>query len=858
MSKVRKSVLISIVQELANVNESIISEKSIDINSFSEFQQNAIEIGEYIENTYTDCDISPVIGALEEYCECLFQLSQAYGVDKKTTDNITKKIRKLLNNLKNDIEYKLPKDKPLVVFFPYKAAMWDSLESIYLAAKADDRVEAIVVPIPYYDRNPDGSFGVMHYEGMDLPEGIEIIDWESYDLSTEKPDIAYIHNPYDDCNHVTSVHPKFYSYNLKKDVGTLIYCPYFATSGSLGESWGMAPCFTHVDYILVQAPYFADVIDKSIPKDKIITFGSPKFDRVINMCKNPPEPPAEWVPMMAGKKAYFYNTSISGALANTVVFLKKMEYVFNTFIDNPQACLIWRPHPLLDSTFSSMRPEFKGVYNSLKRQFVERKIGILDTNPDIEYTISLCDAYIGDAGTSVTSLFGMAAKPLFIFDNRINELPDDMLWKNAFVPLYPYEINKNENYTLMYNRLYVADCDMNFRYLATLDERYRGGWSYHGAHKIGDKYYGVGFDYPIITEVLPDSTVWNYELEDPRGGAGLNFYNSVTYKNYIYLIPFRYPALARFDVDTKEVLYLPNVQNYCVGKNATGDDVFGGIAVSEKNGKIYIASATDNHCIVLDADTMDAEVLEINANNCNGTAYLQWEDKGSDILWMLPQIGSIVHRWNTLTGEVQEFDLTYPEFMCIDRYRRCIVEMRPYNSVAVCDEYAYFTPEYGNKYIKLNLDTKEVSEWQLPYEENMYAEGYKVSPVMWNTIYNSIFYPNHPYYDDGDFRMVSASERKIYKVNLKENICMEVQYSVDKSEIMDALAGFNDEEKGLRYCCLENAFNTLEDFIKDNITGPKFNVDDCRKSYSRISATIDGSCGQKVHEFVYNQKYGDK
>ena len=39
----------------------------------------------------------------------------------------------------------------------------------------------------------------------------------------------------------------------------------------------------------------------------------------------------------------------------------------------------------------------------LKREFVRTKTGILDETPDIENAIALCDAYIGDAGTSVTS-----------------------------------------------------------------------------------------------------------------------------------------------------------------------------------------------------------------------------------------------------------------------------------------------------------------------------------------------------------------------------------------------------------------------------------------------------------------------
>lgn len=45
-----------------------------------------------------------------------------------------------------------------VVFLPYKASMWDSLESVWKAADEDPNCDAYVVPIPYYDRNSDGSY----------------------------------------------------------------------------------------------------------------------------------------------------------------------------------------------------------------------------------------------------------------------------------------------------------------------------------------------------------------------------------------------------------------------------------------------------------------------------------------------------------------------------------------------------------------------------------------------------------------------------------------------------------------------------------------------------------------------------
>lgn len=58
----------------------------------------------------------------------------------------------------------MAKRRRSVVFLPYKASAWDSLESVWRAAEANSDCDAYVIPIPYYYKNSDGSFGEMRYE----------------------------------------------------------------------------------------------------------------------------------------------------------------------------------------------------------------------------------------------------------------------------------------------------------------------------------------------------------------------------------------------------------------------------------------------------------------------------------------------------------------------------------------------------------------------------------------------------------------------------------------------------------------------------------------------------------------------
>ena len=298
-----------------------------------------------------------------------------------------------------------------IVFMPYKASMWDSLESIWIAANEDPDCEAYVVPIPYYDKKPDGKLGAYHYEGGDFPEDVPVVDYREYDLAKRKPYAIYIHNPYDYANYVTTVALDYYSDKLKKYTENLVYVPYYSTAGGMSEDQSLCPVYMNADYIVVQGERYRKFFDSRLPDKKFLPLGSPKFDRVLRLCKNPPKAPVEWKAGLAGRRVYFYNTSLGGMLADTGNFLMKMQYVFNTFKGRDDSLVIWRPHPLMESTFDSLRGAYKPIYQKLKQYFLQENIGILDETPDIEKTIALCDAYIGDGGTSVTSLFGMAGKP---------------------------------------------------------------------------------------------------------------------------------------------------------------------------------------------------------------------------------------------------------------------------------------------------------------------------------------------------------------------------------------------------------------------------------------------------------------
>lgn len=401
----------------------------------AECQEFAVDLGNAIEETEGEGCVT--VSHVEEYCETLFRVfedSNASCDANKIYKILKKQLLRVENSVKNDIPVRKE-----VVFFPYKASMWDSLESIYLAAKEDPNCDAYCVPIPYFDLDANRSFSTMHYEGNEYPKNIEITDWQLYDLEERKPDIIFIHNPYDEYNNVTSVHPRYYAKNLKKYTDKLVYIPYFIwdeiepddhdkVKGI--EHFCAVPAVVYADKVVVQSEkmrrIYINVMSETmgentreIWKKKILGLGSPKIDKVLNLKKEDLEIPEEWLRIIKKsdenwKKVVFYNTSVSTLLAYDEQTLCKMESVIETFRKKQsEIVLLWRPHPLMKATIQSMRPHLLEQYERIVLEYREAGWGIYDDTAELDRAIAVSDAYYGDP-SSVLQLYRKTGKPIMI------------------------------------------------------------------------------------------------------------------------------------------------------------------------------------------------------------------------------------------------------------------------------------------------------------------------------------------------------------------------------------------------------------------------------------------------------------
>lgn len=847
MRKAQKQKILGIIESLHQVHEEI--KKALEQNNvilvqdmISVAQESAIALGENIEKAEGEGHIT-VLG-IEEYCELLFRVFEDINNNNVNANKVHKTLRRKLikieNSVKNDIVVRTE-----IVFFPYKASMWDSLESVYFAAKEDPQCDAYCVPIPYFDLNPDHSLGKVHYEGNAYPEGIEIIDWEKYDFEVRKPDVIYIHNPYDGCNLVTSVHPRFYSSNLKKYTDTLVYIPYYVSSGSMLEAQSMLPAYLYADYIVIQAPQFRKYFDLNLSDNKFLPLGSPKFDKIINKCQNPPEPSKEWKRKMAGRKVYFYNTSISGMLADTEAFLKKMHYVFQCFEGREDACLLWRPHPLLETTFESMRPQYWVSFKALKQLFLEKDIGILDTTPDIADTIALSDAYIGDTGTSIISLFGMAGKPLFILNNYIHALPAKDDWRGEKITLM-FDIWDNNRYQIIANNQlwFSPNNDYHYKFYMDLGCEFCGVKYYMKAVEIGDKIYVLPCNAQNLL-IIKNKEIKKVEFEKQISGRWA-FFDCCYDEQYIFMFPQQYPRLIRFDVVTEEIQYIDGIKQFYI-REKNEKLLMGGRCFTYGN-EIVLASPVDDEFLFIDKVTLDVRCVSSHSPYNLGVSGIVPDPYG-DELWLMPMNGATIICWNPKTGEIKEYD-NLPEGFQSNGYASPTEKYeRPFGTMLFSregeNENIVISPLSANMYLTLDRETGRMEKWILPIDttkggkSGYFPEGERIQM-------NVLFVQR----GKGECKLWCGSNSKMYDLNIDTGKYKEIEIEFDYHDLQEHESGFAEHSERSGYFLKENAFNSLKDFLDDKITGKRFDKECQIEVFTKINASPDGNCGRKIYDLL--------
>lgn len=441
MTEGQKQEILHMLQALYDIHEKIAGalqqQEMVRVQELLlECQECGIHIGNRIEASCGEGFVT--VSCLEAYCECVYQIyagqcqaQEAEGVLNESLDCVKESIRK-------DIAVRKE-----VVFLPYKASMWDSLESVWRKKNADPECDVYVIPIPYYDKNPDGSFHTMYYEGDNYPDYVEVTDYKSYCIKERRPDEIYIHNPYDGVNCVTSVPTEFYASNLKKYTDKLVYIPYFVLEEiepddrekiETMKHFCLLPGVLHATQVIVQSENMRQIYINELMaafqqqgnaaarkywENKIRGNGSPKLIKAQDTRKEEVELPADWLNIIqksdgTWKNVVFYNTGVNALVHYGERLLEKIEEVFEIFKEQREdIAFLWRPHPLMKSTILAQKPRLLEWYDRIEAQYWEEGWGIYDDTADLNRAVALSDVYYGDE-SSVQRLFEENKKKVII------------------------------------------------------------------------------------------------------------------------------------------------------------------------------------------------------------------------------------------------------------------------------------------------------------------------------------------------------------------------------------------------------------------------------------------------------------
>ncbi len=682
MRKAQKQQAEDFIKILGEAHDEIrkaIEKKNISaaLSLLADCQDGAIALGNLIEAA--EGEGFATIALLESYCEQVYRIygelekGQPIAVGK-AYKNLRQMLFKIESSVKNDIRIRTE-----VVFLPYKASMWDSLESIWKAADEDPDCDAYVIPIPYYDKNPDGSFRELHYEGGEYPKDVPVVWYEDYDFETRRPDMVFIHNPYDECNIVTSVHPFFYSKNLKKFTDKLVYVPYFIL-GEIDpenkqalkdiEKFCLVPGVAYADQVIVQSEdmrqAYVNVLTEFMSgqgrsraywEKKILGLGSPKVDKVLSTRKEDLEIPEEWMKVIrkadgSWKKIIFYNTTVTALLQYNEQYLVKMRDVFRIFYENrDEVALLWRPHPLMEATIESMRQELREEYGKIVKMYREGRWGIYDDTSDMDRAVCLSDGYYGD-GSSVVWLYKRTGKPVMIQnaysvmeDNYSLAMDNIVEYKGEwwFLALKDNSIYKMERTTLkatLVKRLpYGADC--------------LGDHPQYGKiHLYQNKIFVIPMigDEIAVYDMEKDAVRYiRYGKSDPCRGTV--FAEKIEYGGKLYLIPCGYDYIVCIDLETEQF------RNIAVGDEKGTSvhktvDAYAWGSVFWDGKKAIFTKITDNKLVCMDFESEAKTVYECGLLDGGGSGICGDED----CIWIVPKKADKILCWDRREKRLEIYD----------------------------------------------------------------------------------------------------------------------------------------------------------------------------------------------------------
>lgn len=679
-------------------------------------QEMAIAVGTTIDQL--EGEGTKAVSYLEEYCEELYLAS---GVqDQISWRASSKRMEKLLNAIQNSIRYDLPDSPSEIVFMPYKASMWDALDSVYRAAIQEENCHVVVMPIPYYNINRKDQRMDMYYEGKLFPADIAITDYGTYDPAKERPDVIFIHNPYDGQNFVTQVPEEYFSSKLIEYTEHLVYIPYFISMGDkVKDLYCTMPAVQNAWRTFVQSKDVRKCyLQNGADPEKIVAMGSPKFDMVIRMQENPPKLLETWKDALSGRKVFLLNTHLNPIISETEKLIDKLHQIFELFRKREDAALLWRPHPLSIETAKAMNPKILGSYLQLVEEFKTLPNGVYDESPDVHRAIAISDAYVGDWSSLVT-LYGITGKPIFITNIKYNtnirkNESESGLSFSCAVEAEGYLWASADEFNGLF-KICIETGESEF--IAAFDEESFGTLLYQNAVVYKRKLFFVPYKAKKIAEYDLDTKEMKYYSLKPEMQNNLTQFTGCTeWKGKLYLFPHRIEDIVTLDMENGSIQYHKWNNKMLVNKIKDKRVAMFSHQVTVDHYE-YMLCARTNSLIKLNLDNFESEMITVPLTNDG----LFDGVYNAGILYILSMSGD-VYAYNIQNGDIELF------WTNVEKRKD---NQLPYNKILYYSGYLWLLPSHSEDIWRVDINTREGYTYKNFPQGFAYIEARNLAPHKW-------------------------------------------------------------------------------------------------------------------------------
>ncbi len=809
--------------------------REVRIEQLNLCQEAAIAVGTQIEQEkirYMDA-----ISNLERYCEELFRvasLNQIQEEDIAILCDFIHVAKEHISRIRTTYH---------VVFMPYQPSMWDSLESVWEAFAKDDRWECEIVPIPYNVKNADKGIWEPRYEGEGFAQSLPITHYTEYSLKDKSPDVAFIHNSFDDHNLVTRVDKPYFTRNLKKHVHKLIYIPYYATTGWVEQSsyW----LYDSLDYVVMQSNYMKE-LHRGLPNyEKMVPLGTPKFDKVAKVCQEGGTVLDEWYHQLHGKTVIMVNTTIQTILKFDNKVFEKLQHVFKYIASKEDVAVIWRPHPLLENTMQSMRPHLLEPYHELVQYFVENRIGVLDQTSSIENTVAISHAYLGDGSSSVRNLFGIVGKPVFEFNYLTkNNIAEEDKRKFRIANLCS---NNNKHFCTSFLCGGLFEMDYDLETVTYLESNRRESCA-NATHPMMCSNKSTLYLAPFTGKVFMNYDINLCQFHNmAEVDQEINVCREViSYKHKVIYLPHESNTVIVYDTNTwKMRFYDECIQSMKAAPKSKIRTDYTAYAVYKD--ELWLCAEYTNRLIQFNLESETYEIFEVGSSDAAYTGILV----DGDSIWLCMADSGDIVSYHKITKEYNVY--TLPKH--ITKWNEQAEQRSVYCKMYLFDSYIIVVPAFSNCIVKINKDTKEIS----CICEDLITEEYLLDDNNYTIKVNRVINFSMKY-NETELLVQLTKDSKLVRMNVLEETYQvtcptitEESYERLVKDMASQMHGFTKLSMKHAFGKIESRYFDLEEFIDDLAAGQ---LDDMREKQIEImqstAANSDGTCGQKVYEYFSN------